>query len=255
MLLYKTLRKIILGMLFVSLLGLLACTAVNQSGVYYATSKDSVTADGLHRVLWEPFEITFVRPGAKLSEYDAVIVDRVRIGYKRTPKGTLSSEAAISPNYKLSPEEIAGMADLFKSTLVKTLTTQNHFKVATEAGPKVLRIGAHILDLTITAPPQNQQAGDETTYVSSSGNMTLVLNVEDSETNTPLVRVGDRRDIALYFQNSFYAADNTTNSIALKSLFQGWATRLNDELDQLSSIPEIPAPPRKEQSANTGSKE
>ena len=43
-----------------------------SDGVYYATGKDVVTPDGLHRVKWEPFSLSFVRPGAKLGGYDAV---------------------------------------------------------------------------------------------------------------------------------------------------------------------------------------
>ena len=47
------------------LLGM-GCAAGSGAGgdkVYYATGKDAVTPGGLHRVKWEPFAATFVKPG------------------------------------------------------------------------------------------------------------------------------------------------------------------------------------------------
>ena len=65
------------------LLGM-GCAAGSGTGagkVYYATGKDAVTPGGLHRVKWEPFAATFLKPGAKLGGYDAVILDEVTISY------------------------------------------------------------------------------------------------------------------------------------------------------------------------------
>ena len=59
----------------------LACTPTNKAGIYYASGKSAVTPDGLHRVLWEPFAVSFVKPGASLENYDSILIDEVTIRY------------------------------------------------------------------------------------------------------------------------------------------------------------------------------
>ena len=74
--------------------------------------------------------------------------------------------------------------------------------------------------------------------------MTLILNVEDSQTGDPLVRVGERHDISLFGdQDLAYSVDNESTSAALSSLFKAWASQLTRELDQLRDLPEIPEDP------------
>jgi len=50
-------------------LGLMGCAKPPPSGIYYASGEGAVTPDGLRRAKWEPFQITFLRPGAQVGDY------------------------------------------------------------------------------------------------------------------------------------------------------------------------------------------
>ena len=228
--------------LLLALFSLGCASGGGSGGVYYATGKDVVTPDGLHRVKWEPFSLSFVRPGAKLGDYDAIILDQVTISYQRPPKrGNIMPGAndGLNDNFALSSSATASMKRYFQAAFTRELAKSSAFKIVDEPGPNVLRVAGHIVGLVITAPPQNQQLPDETVYTSSSGAMTLILKVNDSVTGESLVEVGQRQDIGNGFQD-FYQSNPVTNSGAARQLFDGWAMSLRREIEQLKALPEIP---------------
>jgi hypothetical protein len=228
------------------LLGM-GCASGSGSGgdkVYYATGKDAVTPNGLHRVKWEPFAATFLKPGAKLGGYDAVILDKVTISYQRPPRRDPMpgmDNDGMNANFALSSDATAHMKEYFGKSFAKELTRSNDFRVVDEPGPNVLRIAAHIVNLVITAPPMRDQAPDETVYTNSSGAMTLLLEAQDSLTGETLVSVGERQEISNGL-SGFYSSNPVSNSGAVRQLFDNWAARLRKELDQLKALPEIPEP-------------
>jgi len=228
----------------IALLGV-ACASGTGGGnnkVYYATGKDAVTPDGLHRVRWEPFATTFVRPGANLSGYDAVILDEVTISYQRPPrKNIMPGTGNMTANFALSSEATEHMKRYFHEAFAKELSRSNDFRVVDAPGANVLRISGHIVGLVITTPPEKDQLVDETVYTSSAGAMTLLLDAKDSLTGEPLVRVGERQDITQADGiGQFYWSNPVSNAGAVRQLFDNWASRLRRELDQFKSLPEIP---------------
>ena len=243
----KSTKAILLATLVASavLLGL-GCATGSGTGdgkVYYATGKDAVTPGGLHRIKWEPFAATFVKPGAKLGSYDSVILDEVTISYKRPPSKhpMRGMDDGLNDNFALSSDATRHMKTYFHEAFAKELARSNDFQLAEEPAPNVLRIAAHIVNLAIVVPPQNDQAPDETVYTSSSGAMTLVLEAEDSLTGEVLVSLGERHEITNGV-DGFYSSNPVTNSGAVRQLFDNWAIRLRKELDQLKALPEIPEP-------------
>lgn len=221
-----------------------SCTASNPSGVYYASGKGSVTPDGLHRVRWEPFSVSFVKPGADLRKYNAVMIDQVTISYSRPPKETLAPADANNPNFALTSNMKKGVEKWFRRSFVSALTKSDTYKLTTTPGPDVLIVSGHLVDLQITVPSFQQQDSDETLLTNSSGSVTLVLNVNDSETNEPLVRVGQRRALTPGGDsNLLFVSDDVSTTGGFHQLFQVWSNDLRRELDRLRSIPTIPAVP------------
>ena len=133
---------LVLSLLFA--LGLIGCASGSGSGqgdekLYYATGKGAVTPDGLHRIKWEPFAATFVKPGADLGSYDAVILDEVTISYQRPPQrhvlpGQLDG---LNDNFALSSEATRYMKKYFQEAFAKALAESSDFKVVSEPGPSV----------------------------------------------------------------------------------------------------------------------
>ncbi|MFQ5418619.1 MAG: DUF3313 family protein, partial [Myxococcota bacterium] len=161
----------------------LACANAGPSGIFYATGDDAVTADGLHRIEWEPFKVSYVKPGAELSRYDKLMIDAVTVSYRRPPRDHLNlgnDYRPISPNFRLSAEKIEAMKRTYRDAFVEELSKNPSFAIASEPGSDVLRISGHIVNLVVTTPPLDEQDTDETVSTSSSGSMTLVLEARDS---------------------------------------------------------------------------
>jgi len=231
----RTLRRLLI------LVGLAsaACAPSAPEGIYYASGKGSVTPDGLHRVDWEPFQATYVRPGADLQRYNKVLVQEVTVSYKTPPGPSSLNRDAIDPNYALPASAIASLKRQFHEDFVKALGESQDFAVVETPGPDVLLISGHIVNLQIQVPPEQDQAVDETDITNSAGQMTLVLDARDSMSGEPLVRVGQVRAIQMA-GGGWYASDPVSNSEAVRQTLQTWASELRRELDQFHALPALP---------------
>jgi hypothetical protein len=225
-------------LILVGLAGI-ACAGNAPEGIYYASGKGAVTPDGLHRVEWEPFRTTFLKPGADLQRYNKVLVQEVTVSYKTPPRRASFNRDAIVPNYALPDSAIASLKRYFHEAFVKALGESQNFAVAEAPGPEVLLISGHIVNLQIQAPPERDQAVDATYYTKSAGQMTLMLDARDSKSGEPLVRVGQARAIQMS-GGGWHESDPITNSSAVREIFRTWASDLRRELDQFHALPALP---------------
>lgn len=216
-----------------------ACATHEPGGIYYASGKGTVTPDGLHQIEWEPFHVTYVKPGADLARYDKVLVQEVTVSYKRPPPKNDFDQGSMTPNYALPDSALKAMKSYFHQAFVAALRKSKDFTVVDAPGPDVLLVSGHIVNLEIQVQPWQDQAMDESVYTSSPGQMTLILDARDSQSGEPLVRVGQARAIQ-QGDAGWYQSDPVTNSAAVREIFDSWAMDLTDELDQFHSLPEIP---------------
>lgn len=228
-------------------LGGLACAANlpggAPDGVVYAGDQPVATPEGLYLLQWEPFQSTFVKPGADLQRYDKVIVDPVTVSYKTPPPpGWEQTGQGMVPNYALPEDTIKALEQAFHKVFVKELGKSSDFKVVTTKGPDVLRISPRIVDLVVTVPPQQQEHLGTTYATASAGRMTLVLEAQDSVSREALVAVGQTRAIEAA-DGALYAANLTANAGAVQEVLQRWADSLRQELDQFHSLPQLPPLP------------
>jgi hypothetical protein len=222
------------------LLGLagIACASA-PGGIYYSSGKGTVTPDGLHRVNWEPFRVTYVKPGADLQRYSKVLVQEVTVSYKTPPRSGGLQLDDLDPNYALPESSLQSMKRYFHEIFVKELGESQNFTVASQPGPDVLLISAHVVNLKITVPPEQDRDPDQFDYTRSSGQMTLLLDARDSQSGEPLVRVGEARAIDMG-DGGWYESDPVANSGAVRDAFQTWASSLRRELDQFHALPALP---------------
>jgi hypothetical protein len=224
-----------------------ACAGHAPEGIYYTSGKGAVTPDGLHRVEWEPFRVSYVKPGADLQRYDQVLVQEVSVSYKTPPRRGRLAQDAIDPNYALPDSAIESLKRYFHQAFVKALGESQNFAVVEAPGPGVLLISGHIVNLQIQVPPERDQEVDETDYTTSSGQMTLILDARDSKSGEALVRVGQAR--AIQMSGGWYESNPVSNSAAVREIFRTWASDLRRELDQFHALPALPpvdtaAPPK-----------
>ena len=216
------------------------CAAPSPTGIYFVKGEEAVTPDGLRQILWEPFRTSFVRPGARLHAYDKIIIDPLVIEYEKKPSPARIAYNSIEPNYKLSDGGKESMRKIYQTSMEYQLLEKGSFAVAQSQGPGVLRIRGWILDLAITAPAMKDQPPDSTTVVTSTGHMTLALDVVDASTGVALIRVADRKQIQ--DDRDYFVSEGVSQSGALREIFSKWARNLRREIEQLSALPEIPSP-------------
>ena len=183
------------------------------------------TADGLYRVRSYRVSAAFVKPGADFSQYTGLVIDPV----------TLSTTTPLDEN------STDRLKKIFQEAFERQLGRSKVFAVVSKAGPDVLRVSGHIVNLSVDVPPYR---GGEMNFVVTAGEMTLVLDVRDSRTGTPLARMADKRKIAPSSAGlvSGYQSNAVNNWGAVREICNDWARLLRSGLDDLHQIPIPPAP-------------
>lgn len=217
----------------------LGCAQGAPGGIFYYEGEDAVTLDGLHRVEWEPYPATYVRPGSDIRRYDRILIEEPTIRYRKPPKSARIGRTLVDPNYALTETERERMLELYRETFTRTLGASENFTIAEAPGPDVLRVVAHIVNLEITVPPDRDLSADNQIWASSMGRMSLIADASDSLTGESLVRVGQSRVIEAP-SNGFRAVDAVSRTLALGEIFQSWAQQLRRGLDHLHALPRVP---------------
>ena len=113
------------------------------------------------------------------------------------------------------------------------------YEMAEEAAEDVLLVRPFIINLDITAPEQHG-TGRTHSYARSAGEMTLYIELFDSETGDLIAKALDRR-IDNPNDAGFYTwANATTNTIAARRILKGWADRLLSALNEAKNSPQVP---------------
>lgn len=199
------------------------------------------TKDGLYRLRSSRVAGVFARPGTSLAGYDRVLLDPVTVSYKETPRPA-SDAYRTRGNYALDDTKMDRMKRIFHESFEGELLKDGAFASAEAAGPGVLRVSGHIVNLVVNAPPAR---GSDRNFVFDAGQMTLVLDVSDAQSGQPLLRIVDRRAIRPGYTSlaGAYESMPATNTGAVRDLFFEWALVAGDWIDLLRLNPVPPAPP------------
>ena len=219
----------------------LGCAGAPRSVEYDLQSNSRVTKDGLHRVRFTGFAGVFVKPGASFASYDRVMIDPLTVTYQSTPNPPDAINLRRG-NFALSEESMVRLKQIGRDALVEKFTKSKTFTVVEEAGPGVLRVSGHIVDLVINAPPFR---GGERDFLSSAGEMTLFLDVRDSLTANELTRMIDRREISPAATSTVGHFESSPVSIwsSVRDLFGEWSRLFGGWLENLQELDQIPPAP------------
>ena len=211
---------------------LLASTVALAPVVGMAQKKNALEEamgyDGLTKAEVKGIDLVFTRPGSTLAAYKRIQIDPVEVSFHPNWDPTRTGS-----RLKLSKEERenirTGVAKIVQEELAKGLEAKGAYKVVNEAAPDVLRVKAKILNLYVNAP-DTATAGRSRTYTISAGQMTLFMELVDSETGAVLARVVDRvegRDTGrLELSNTLFNAGEA------RDISAKWARALKNGLDK-----------------------
>ncbi|MFO8027679.1 MAG: DUF3313 family protein [Opitutales bacterium] len=174
----------LLGLPFLFLLA--ACTTTSPY--------PDVSHDGLVRVEKSKADAVYRLPGTDLGAYTKVMLLEPQISFRKNWQQDTNSGRSFN---RISDREMVQMIDKGKRLLAEQFTRElekGGYQVVDKAGPDVLAVKPAIIDLDVTAPDPNNDAGIwVTTYSRGAGEATLQLELYDSVSRQLMVRAFDRK--------------------------------------------------------------
>ena len=194
-----------------------------------------VTVDGLYRVDNSVMALAYIKPDMDLRGYTKFLLDPVTVAYQKDPQGRRTARAGGEQNFALRPEQMENMKTMFRETIEKALVDDGGYELVDTPGPDVLRITAELLDLIVRVPTDGG-SGFNRTYARSYGEVTMLLELRDSESGEILARVADRRDPTVNPGNQVTQVSPSAVRADTQRLFSYWANLLRQRLDEVRAI-------------------
>ena len=174
----------------------------------------------------------WVREDFDLSSYNKILLEGAGISYRPVKKGSSMAGANSSKQtFPISAKNRAAVRDTFAESFTKILGAQKRFEVVEEAGPDVLLIRGALLDVISSVPPD--PIGRSNIYLTSVGQATLIVELRDSETETPLLRAMERRATSANSNRAIWS-NPVNNMREVRLLADAWARRVSENLVYLA---------------------
>jgi hypothetical protein len=213
-----------------TLVALLACLMVPIAHA----KKQPESWDGLSLKKVKGLDAVYVRPDVVFTAYKSVMLDKVQVEFAKNWQKDVNSN---STGFKNRPtaEDMQkikdGLAELFQEVFLQELT-KHGYTVVESAAEDTLHVRTAIIDLWVNAPDSNDP-GITRTYTTSSGSMTLVLEMRDGPTGQLLARAVDGRSDDTP-GGQFEWTTKASNSNAARRIMQDWARKLRESLDRIN---------------------
>ena len=184
----------------------------------------AVNVEGLQRVTARNFEAAFVRPGVRFADYSKLMVSELELAF-RTPDRE-QNQFALGEDQKTRFR--AAMATAFGEELGKLEAVE----IVTEPGPDVLALNVRVQDIVARAPGRRVGGGGRAGFaLETVGEMTLVMELRDSQSDEVLVRVFDRQAVE---GAAMVSGESMVSTWAGVDRVVGrWASRAREGLDRV----------------------
>jgi hypothetical protein len=189
------------------------------------------TVDGLERVQARQVDTLYVAKGASLAHYKQVMLDSVELAFKADWQ-TRHPEVSASDITRIRSQGAGVFYEIFSAAL----TRQHGYPITMQPGPDVLRISATISELDVAATPGT--AGTQRMHVVSPSDLTLLMELRDSQSGALLVRAVDKEKGRTF--GNLTVEDAVSNSAEARRALEMWAGLLRAALDDARGTPQAP---------------
>ncbi len=195
--------------------------------------------DGLLRVEDSILGEVYIKPDLVFdNRYSKILVDdRVPISYRSPPRrsSTTARSRSSSSNFALTDNQKLEMEGMFHETLIEALAETENLVLTDSAGSGVLLMQCELVDLVVRIPTTSG-TGRTSYYVDEIGDVTLVLELRDSQTEEIFVRAIDRRSMTTIGPNGTLILTPASAKPDVRRLFRSWAALVAQRLDQIKQI-------------------
>ena len=194
-----------------------------------ATDAPAVSTDGMQLVEKDSRGSIYADPGVDWTVSSKIMLDDATVAFRKNWQRDQNRNRAARVRTSDVERIKSELATLFDEVFVEELTANGGFEIVDQAGPDVLRITPHIVDLDIYAPDVSSSFNNKS-YTDSSGRMTLKLEMYDSETGDLIAAASDRRESP----TRGYAQWTTkvSNKADARRMLQKWAEGLRVRLTE-----------------------
>jgi len=193
-----------------------------------------LNADGLQLIEKDSRGALYADPDADWSQFSKIMLDEATVAFRRNWERDLNRGSATRVRTSDIERIKNDLAALFNDVFATELGEKGGYEIVEAAGPDVLRIAPHIIDLDIYAPDLSSSMNSRS-YVRSAGRMTLKLELLDSETGDLLAEASDRREAP----DRGYAqwANRVSNTAEARNILKSWAKALRVRLNEATGKP------------------
>jgi len=179
------------------------------------------TPDWLRKVMSTRVDSLYVAPGVSLARYQQVLLDKVDVAFK-------SDWQARNPEVSTEDVEMIryGAASVFREQFSNELA-KGGYSIANGPGADVLRVSASVVDLDIATSGAADPASRQ--YMVTTGNMSLVGELRDSQSGAMLARVADKTRGRS--QGDLKMSGQAAQTAEARAAFAAWGTYLREALD------------------------
>jgi len=186
-----------------------------------------VSFDGLTRVDNTAFKKVWADPDADLSVYTKIIPIKAEIEF-RAVKG--SSRRSSKSEYPIDEKDRIKVIDTIAQVLREEIGDNKRFVITDKPASDTLILAVSLLDIVSNVPPELIGRGE--IFLSRVGEITIVLELKDSQSGETLLRAAER-GVVEPAGNRGMRSNSVTNMNELRHLARRWGTKITTGLESL----------------------
>lgn len=191
--------------------------------------------DGMKLVKNTKMTTIYADPDADLGVYTKIMLEDASVAFKKNWQRDQNRQSAYSTAFMVKDSDVERIKEdtstLFREVFTKELQDGGYVLVDAP-GADVLKVKPAIINLDVVAPDVMAPARTQS-YSESAGEMTLVLELYDSQTNALIVKARDRkRD---YRKGYFEWRNSVSNRADAMRMMKAWAKTFRESLDEARS--------------------
>jgi Protein of unknown function (DUF3313) len=216
---------------FAVLIGLCAGMALAYPmAVRAADAPPQLSKDGLQLKTHTKQRLVYVKPGAKFSQYDRVMILDCYVEMQKDWQRNYNANEGADLSRQVGDADVQRIKSTLAAEFKKVFATElqkGGYQVTSSPAPDVLLLRPAIVDVQVTAPDL-MSAGMDVNVITSAGSGTFYLELWDPSTNTILARAMDAEADQQPFARQ---ANAVTNRQAADIILRKWADDLVRHLD------------------------